>query len=73
MNLEGIKGAAEDKKAIVAQRGHHSQSGEIADQVDLPDTRVVVDHLEAPNNCNRIKKSNRASTSLRRRKPAVAR
>lgn len=45
-NLEGIKGAAEDQQAVVAQRRHHPQSGEVADQVDLPDTRVVVDHLE---------------------------
>lgn len=44
--LEGIKGAAEYKQAIVAQWGHHSQSGQIADQMYLTDTGVIIDHLK---------------------------
>lgn len=43
--LEGIEGAAEDQQAVVAQRGHHGQVGGVADEVDLPDAGVVVDHL----------------------------
>lgn len=43
--LEGVKGAAEDEKAVVAQRRHHPQSGQVADQVYLADTGVVIDHL----------------------------
>ena len=43
--LEGVKGAAKYKQAIVAQRRNHPQSGQIADQVNLTDTRVVIDHL----------------------------
>lgn len=45
--LEGVKGAAKDQQAIVAQRRHHPQSGEVADQVNLTDTGVVIDHLTA--------------------------
>lgn len=43
--LEGIEGAAEDQQAVVAQRGDHGQVGGVADEVDLPDAGVVVDHL----------------------------
>ena len=43
--LEGVESAAEDKKAIVAQRRHHPQSGQVTDQVYLTDTGVVIDHL----------------------------
>ncbi len=43
--LEGVEGAAEDEQAIVAQRRHHPQSGQIADQMYLTDTGVVIDHL----------------------------
>ena len=45
MHLEGVEGAAEDKKTVVTQRCYHPQSGQIADQVDLADTGVVIDHL----------------------------
>lgn len=44
--LEGVEGAAEDKQAIVAQRCYHPQSGQIADQVHLTDTGVIIDHLK---------------------------
>ena len=43
--LEGVEGAAEDEQAVVAQRRDHPQGGQVADQVDLPDAWVVVDHL----------------------------
>lgn len=43
--LEGIEGAAEDQQAVVAQRRHHGQVGGVADEVDLTDAGVVVDHL----------------------------
>lgn len=43
--LEGVESAAEDKEAIIAQWRHHPQSGQIADQVYLTDTGVVMDHL----------------------------
>lgn len=44
--LESVESAAEDKEAIVAQRRHHPQSGQVADQVYLTDTGVVMDHLK---------------------------
>lgn len=44
--LEGVESAAQDKEAVVAQRRHHPQSGQVADQVYLTDTRIVVDHLK---------------------------
>ena len=47
--LEGIEGAAEDEEAVVAQRSHHSQVVGVADEVDLADAGVVVDHLEDSN------------------------
>lgn len=43
--LEGIEGAAEDEQAIVSQRGNHSQVGGVANEVDLADAGVVMDHL----------------------------
>lgn len=43
--LEGVEGAAKDKQAIVAQRCHHPQSGQVTDQVYLTDAGVVIDHL----------------------------
>jgi len=45
--LEGVEGAAENEQAVVAQRRHHPQVGGVADQLDLVDAGVVVDHLEA--------------------------
>lgn len=47
--LEGVECAAEDKQAIIAQRRHHPQSSQIADQVHLTDTGVVIDHLRRDN------------------------
>lgn len=44
--LEGVESAAKDKEAIVAQRCHHPQSGQVADQVYLTDTGIVMDHLK---------------------------
>lgn len=43
--LEGVEGAAEDKQAIIAQRRHHPQSGQITDQMYFADTGVVIDNL----------------------------
>lgn len=43
--LEGIEGAAEDEQAVVSQWGHHSQVGGVADEVDLADAGIVMDHL----------------------------
>lgn len=43
--LEGIEGAAEDEQAVVSQWGNHSQVGGVADEVDLADARIVMDHL----------------------------
>lgn len=43
--LEGIEGAAEDEQAIVAQRGDHTQVSGVANEVDLADAGVVMDHL----------------------------
>lgn len=51
--LEGIEGAAEDQQAVVAQRGDHGQVGGVADEVDLPDAGVVVDHLPGKTGGNR--------------------
>lgn len=43
--LEGIEGAAEDEQAIVSQWGNHGQVGGVANEVDLADAGVVMDHL----------------------------
>lgn len=51
--LEGIEGAAEDQQAVVAQRGDHGQVGGVADEVDLPDAGVVMDHLPGKTEGNR--------------------
>lgn len=51
--LEGIEGAAEDQQAVVAQRGDHGQVGGVADEVDLPDAGVVMDHLPGKAEGNR--------------------
>lgn len=43
--LEGIEGAAEDEQAIVSQWGDHCQVSGVANEVDLADAGVVMDHL----------------------------
>lgn len=63
--LEGVKSAAKDQQAIVAQRRHHPQSGEVADQVNLTDTGVVIDHLTAEKDrSSRMNKCNLTFTVL---------
>lgn len=59
--LEGIKGAAENEQAIVSQRGDHGQVGGVANEVDLADAGVVMDHLRA----QRGKQLEPASTRLK--------
>ena len=44
--LEGIEGAAEDEQAVVSQRGNHAQVSGVANEVDLADAGVVMDHLQ---------------------------
>lgn len=43
--LKGIEGAAEYEQAIVPQWGNHTQVSCIANEVDLADAGVVMDHL----------------------------
>lgn len=46
--LEGIKGAAKDKQAVVSQRGNHTEVRGVANEVDLADAGIVVDDLQTP-------------------------
>lgn len=46
--LKGIEGAAENEQAIVPERGNHSQVSGVANEVDLLDAGVVMDHLHRP-------------------------
>lgn len=43
--LEGIEGAAEDEQAIVSQWGNHGQVSGVANEVDLADAGIIIDHL----------------------------
>ncbi len=45
--LEGIEGAAEDEQAVVSQRGNYGQVSGVANEVDLADAGVVMDHLQS--------------------------
>lgn len=43
--LKGIEGAAENEQAIVSQWSNHTQVSGVANEVDLADAGVVMNHL----------------------------
>lgn len=45
--LKGIEGAAEDEQAVISQGGNHSQISSVANEIDLADAGVVMDHLRS--------------------------
>lgn len=47
MYLKGIKGAAEDEQAVISQGGNHCQISGVANETDLADVGVVMDHLHS--------------------------
>lgn len=45
--LKGIEGAAEDEQAVISQGGNHSQISGVANEIDLADAGVIMDHLHS--------------------------